>query len=153
MSNVLFLKSLNCVTSKHRRPNKDRVDPQAANLELKLEIEAAADSAGTSLLTLELNPSAVIFDFFAAHEHGDGGVEKDRGGYGEGSVRDAVDEVEGSLGMERGEDGMGDLAEKGRVRNDEAVVYVDRGKDAGFQLEVIEFDGGDFIELEDEGLC
>lgn len=42
--------------------------------------------------------------------------------------------------------------EEGRVRDDETEVYVDRGEDPGFQLEVTEFNGGDFMELEDERL-
>lgn len=47
---------------------------------------------------------------------------------------------------------MGNLAEEGGVRYDEAEVYVDWGGDAGFEFEVAELDGGDVVELEDEGL-
>lgn len=96
--------------------------------------------------------SSVVFHFFAAHEHGDGGVERDGGGYREGSVRDTAYEVKVCLGRERGEEGVGDLVEEGRVRDDETEVYVDRGEDPRFQLEVTEFNGRDFMELEDERL-
>lgn len=47
--------------------------------------------------------SAVVFDFFAAHEHGDFGGGGDAGGDGEGGVGDAAEKVEGGGGREGGD--------------------------------------------------
>lgn len=47
--------------------------------------------------------SAVVFNLFAAHEHGDVGSGGDAGGDGESCVRDAADEVVGGGGGEGGD--------------------------------------------------
>lgn len=92
---------------------------------------------------------AVGLDLLAAHEHGDIGGDGDAGGDGEGGVGDAADDVVGGGGRDGGGDCAGDLGEQGGVGDDEAEVDVDWGGDAGFELEIAEFDGGDVVELED----
>lgn len=91
---------------------------------------------------------AVVLDLLAAHEHGDIGGDGDAGGDGEGGVGDAADDVVAGGGRDGGGNGLGDMSEQGRVGHNEAEVDVDWGEDAGFELKVAKFDGGDVVELQ-----
>lgn len=105
-------------------------------------IEGALDDLGGS----------VVFYLLAAHDHGNSGGDGDGGGDGQGSVGDAANNVVVGGGRNGGDKGLGDLTEEIRVGDDEAEINVDRGGDAGLELEGAELDGGDFMELQDERL-
>lgn len=69
--------------------------------------------------------SAIVFNLFAPHEHGDIVGDGDTGGDGEGSVWYTANDVIPSEGRESGNEGLGDLPEECRVRYYETQVYVD----------------------------
>ena len=74
--------------------------------------------------------SAIVFNLFASHEHGYIVGDGDTGGNGEGGVWNTANDVIPSGGRESGNEGLGDLPEKCRVRYYETQVYVDRRRDA-----------------------
>lgn len=98
--------------------------------------------------TLDGLGSAVLLDLLAAHEHRHIVGRGEAGSNWKGSVGDAADKVVGGGARYNGGEGTGNLAEKCRVRDNEAEVDVDGGRDAGFQPEIAELDGGDVVELQ-----
>lgn len=115
-------------------------------------LDDEADLAGAEGAFNRLG-GTVVLDLLTAHEHRNIVLCGNTGGDGKGGVRNAADEVIGGGG---GRDDSGErlrnLAEERRIRDDEAEVDVDGGKDAGFELELAELDGGDVVELEDQRL-
>lgn len=132
-------------------------EPHGTERSRRLENRGAASNEilnnQTHLILLErpLNSlsSAVVLDLLAAHEHGDIRRDGDAGGDREGGVGNAADDVIAGGGGDGGSNCLGDLTEQGRVGDNEAEVDVDRRGDAGFELEVAEFDGGNVVKLQD----
>lgn len=95
---------------------------------------------------------AVVLDLLAAHNHGNIGIDRNASGNGKGGVGNSADDIIRDGGREGGGERQGDLAEEGRVGDDEAEVDVDRGGDAGFEFEIAKLDGCDVMEAKDERL-
>jgi len=93
--------------------------------------------------------SAVVLDLLAAHEHRHIVDRGEAGSNRKGGIGHAADEVVGGGARDDGGECTGNLAEKFRVRDNEAEVDVDGGRDAGFEPEIAELHGGDVVKLKD----
>lgn len=95
---------------------------------------------------------AVVLNLLAAHDHRNARSDGNASGDGESGVGDAAYDVVASRGRDGSDETAGELAEEGRIGHNESEVHVDWGGDAGFELEVTEFHGGDVVELQNQRL-